>query len=226
MNSASEPTSGSRECFLLSQRGQYSNAVMLSEREPNLLDHCTQLEIPERDMLASVAQVLNVRQPALIDRDLFAALQECYDKGSSSATNIKLLHKLTLARAPLPTRLAVMRRLSIQNPNHPFLDSDIRAFEKAWFKRANEFAQAFVKPGQPEVIQEIIHDLEEGGYLETPPNTLIPQLENQLARARLTLLPILADQIRTAFRERSYVSVRQLAECLEVADGRLRNARG
>jgi hypothetical protein len=200
-----------RECFVLFQRGQYSNAVLLSEREPNLLDQCTQLEIPERDMLASVAQILNVKAPSLVDRDLFAALQECYEKGSTAATNLKLLQRLTLARAPLPTRLAIMRRLAVQNPNHPFLDGDIRVFEKAWFKRANDFAQAFAKLGRPEVIEEIVQDLQEGGYLETPQNSLIPQLQAQIARATSIRLPILADEIRTAFAERSYVTLRQLA---------------
>jgi pSer/pThr/pTyr-binding forkhead associated (FHA) protein len=201
-----------RECFTLSQRGQYSNAVLVSEREPNLLDQCTQLEIPERDMLASVAQIVNAKRPTLVDRDLFAALQECYEKGSNAATNLKMLQRLTLARAPLPTRLAVMRRLSVQNPNHPYLDGDIRVFEKAWFKRASEFAQPFVKLGRPEVIEEIVQDLQEGGYLEAPPNSLLPQLRTQLGRARSTLLPMLADEIRAAFVERSYLSVRQMAE--------------
>src|SRR5206468_3613770 len=102
----------------------------------------------------TVAQVLGVKAPSLVDHGLIQSLQDAYEKGSSAAANLRLLHKLTLARAPLPTRLHVMRRLLVQNPNHPFMDADIRTFERAWFKQAPDFARGLAKEGRPELIQE------------------------------------------------------------------------
>jgi hypothetical protein len=201
-----------RECLGLVQRGQYSNAVARAEQEPNLLDRCALLEIPERDLLATVAQVVGTRPPTLLNRDLVATLQDAYQKGSTSTDNLRRLHRLTLARAPLPTRLAVMRRLLVQDPNHPFMDADIRTFERAWFKQAVGFVQPFVKEGRPEVIQEIVEDLLEGGYLETPPDLLIANLRTHLARAQAAQLPMLAAEIRRAFAERSLLALAQLAE--------------
>jgi hypothetical protein len=201
-----------RECHTLSLKGQYTNAVAIAEREPNLLQRCSELEIPEREILATVAQILGVAAPSLIDHALIQSLQDAYEKGSSTAANLKLLHKLTLARAPLPTRLSVMRRLLVQNPNHPFMDSDIRTFEKAWFKQAPEFARNLAKQERPELIQELIQDLDEGGYMETSPPSLRNQVESIIAKARMTLFPTLSLAIRKAYLERSLVAMASLSD--------------
>lgn len=200
-----------RECAALSQKGMYANAVALAEREPNLLDRCSMLEIPERDILSTVATALGIKAPALLNRDLVETLQETYQKGSSTESNLRILHRLTLARAPLPARLVIMRRLQVQDSNLPYIDADIRTFEKTWFKRAVDFAQPYAKAGNVEVIDEIINDLKENGYLETPPAQLFSGLQQLLAKAQSLQLPILAEEIKSAYREQSLVLLKQLA---------------
>ncbi len=152
------------------------------------------------------------KPPNLLNRDLVEALQDAYQKGSTAAENMRSLHRLTLARAPLPTRLNIMRRLLVQDPNHPFMDTDIRTFERAWFKQALPFAQPFVKQGRVELIQEIVQDLQQGGYFETVPPSLITNLQAQIAKVQATQLPMLAEQIRQAYSERSISALTQLAE--------------
>jgi hypothetical protein len=201
-----------RECHALALRGQYANAVAVADREPNLLQRCSELEIPEREILGTVAQVLGVKTPTPVDHGLIQSLQDAYDKGTSSSANLRLLHKLTLARAPLPTRLNVMRKLLIQNPNHPFLDADIRTFEKAWFKQMPDFARALAKQERPELIQEILVDLAEAGYMETPPPSMVAQVETTLTKARMALFPSLSLLIRKAFVERSLETLTPLID--------------
>jgi len=201
-----------RECYALIQRGQYSNAVELAEQEPNLRVRCELLEIPERDLLADFAHLLGAKPPVLVNRDLVAAVQEAYQNDTTAAGNRRVLHRLTLVRAPLPARIAVMRRLLIQNPNHPFLEGDIRTFERAWFKLALPFVRPFAKEGRSDLIEEVVQDLEQGDYLEDPPSALISQLRAQLAKAQAAQLPMLAAEIRRAFAERSISTLTQLAE--------------
>jgi hypothetical protein len=162
-----------RECFALTQRGQYSNAVALAERPPNLVEWCTQLPIPEAPSLPQVAEVSQAPTPTLLDESLASSLQESHDKASKTAENLALLHRLTLARAPLPTRLAVMRRLYLQDSNHPYLDPDIRTFERAWYKQALDFVRPLAREGRSDLIRETIRNIEEGGYLEVPPSGLV-----------------------------------------------------
>jgi hypothetical protein len=201
-----------RECHALIQRGHYSNAIALADREPNLLDLCSLLLIPECESLESFARLLGVRAPALINRDLVGAVQDAYEKGSTAAENLALLHRLNLARAPLPSRLAVMRSLLKRNPNHPHLEADIRTFERAWFKQAVNFVQPFIKDAKPECIQEVMRELEQGPYLEPIPASLIAGLKQQLAKAQASQLPALAAEIRKAFTARSVWSLVQLGE--------------
>jgi hypothetical protein len=201
-----------RECFVLSKRGFHANAVATSEQAPNLLEWSIQLDIPESGILTMVAEVLEVTPPTLLNRDLFQALQDAYDKHNLVAAYLKSLHRLTLVRAPLPARLSLMRLLSVQDPNSPFLDGDIRTFEKAWFKQAGDFVKPFVKEGRTELIEEVLQDLREGGYLETAPRSLMTHLQAQLAKAQATRLPSLAEEVRQAYAERSISTLTRLAE--------------
>lgn len=204
------------ECHQLIQRGQYSNAVALAEQEPGLLAHCGLLDVPERDLLAAAAQELGIKPPGPINYDVAEAIQVAYEKASTVGANLKRLHTLTLARAPLPTRLAVMRQLLVQNPNHPHMDADIRTFEKAWFRQAPQFAATWARKGRWDVVAEMLSDLAESGYLETPPAALLAMLQSQLAKARQAALPQLAAEIRRQFEQRSLSGleplVRQWAE--------------
>jgi hypothetical protein len=200
-----------RECLALISKGQYANAVELAEREPNLIDRCSLLDIPERDMLPTVARSVSAPTPAVIGRELVEALQEAYQKGSTAAGNRRLLHKLALGRAPLPARLAVMRRLAIQDPNHPFLDSDIRNFERAWFKQALAVAQRAAGQGDAALVEELVDDLQNGGYLETPPAALMTSLQKALWKARTAMLPALAESIHSAFRDNAFAKLKELA---------------
>lgn len=200
-----------RECTGLSVKGLYANAVALAEREPNLMDRCSALEIPERDILSTVASALGINAPSLLNRDLVEALQETYEKGTTAESNVRILHRLTLARAPLPTRLAIMRRLQVQDPNRPFIDADIRSFERSWFKRVNDFAQPFAKAGNVETLEEILNDLQTSGYLETPPQQVISSLQGHIAKARTLQLPILAQEIQAAHKSGAHDVLKQLA---------------
>lgn len=200
------------ECHVLVQRGQYANAVALAEQEPSLLAHCGLLELAERDSLAGIAQELGIKAPPPLNYDLAEIVQIAYDKCGTVTGNLKRLHTLTLARAPLPTRLAVMRQLLIQNPNHPYMDADIRAFETCWFRQAPDFAFTWLKKRRPDVIAEMLHDLAESGYVETPPVALVAALEGLLAKARDAALPKLAEQIRDQFQRQSLVALRPLVQ--------------
>jgi hypothetical protein len=201
-----------RDCHALIHRGHYADAIAQADREPNLLDFCSLLLIPECESLESFARLLGVKAPSLINRDLVAGLQDAYQQGSTAAENLTLLHRLNLARAPLPSRLAVMRTLLKKNPNHPHLESDIRTFERAWFKQVVNFVQPFIKDAKPELIKEVMRELEAGAYLEPVPAALIAGLKGQLAKAQAAQLPVLAAEIRRAFTQKSLLSLVQLGE--------------
>jgi hypothetical protein len=192
-----------RDCLNLMKKGQYSNAIALADEEPNLLDHCSDLDIPEVEILPMVAASLQITVPERINLSLVEALQEAYVKGNSAAGNMRLLHKLTLARAPLPARLYVMRRLMAQDTSHPYLEADIRQFETTWYKRVLDYCKPFAKDGDVEMIQMVIDDLVNSGYLETPPRQLLSTLEGLLLKARQTELPLLAQRIQQAYQNQS-----------------------
>jgi hypothetical protein len=194
-----EVNSRLRECLLLIQRGQDANAMALANREPRLLPLCVLLDLSERELLAAAAAYVNATAPATIKRQLVDVLQDADLRAAAQSPNRALLHKLTLVHAPLPTRLSVMRQLLVLNPNHPYLDADIRTFERAWFKQALAFVARYAAEGRTGVLEEALFDLEQSGYYETPPASLVTLLKTKISEARLFALPALAGEIRAAF---------------------------
>lgn len=201
-----------RECFELSSKGRYANAIALADRDPNLLERCSILSFPGCDALRDASVVAGIPEPEMLNRILVDALDETYRKGSTVQSELAQLRRLTLARAPIPSRLAVMRRIHVKDPNHPFLEEDIRQFELTWFRRAPAFCREWADAGHGEVIEEAITDLTTSGYLETPPASLLETLQQYLARAQQFRLPALAEEIREAFDSRDQL---RLIDCVE-----------
>ncbi len=199
-----------RDCLNLIKKGQYSNAVALADQEPTLLDLCSDLDLPEREVLPTVASALQIPIPEPINMSLVEAVQEAYLKGNSAESNRRLLHKLTLARAPLPARLAVMRRLLMQDTSHPYMEGDIRRFETAWFAQAVDYCRPFAKEGDAEMLEMVIDDLRNSGYVETPPKAVFSGLENLLSKARQQELPALAVRIQQAYQVQSLAQLKSL----------------
>ena len=64
----------------------------------------------------------------------------------------------------------------------------------------------------PDVIAEVLRDLEREGYLEAVPDGLSSQLRSLLVKAQATPFTVLANEIRQAFADRSTEKLTPLAQ--------------
>ncbi len=114
----------------LLSKGLRSEAIELAEREPNLNDVVISLDFPELDAWNELlAQSEMQPVPALPD-DLAAELNDAY---SVSAPVEKLLQRhrtAALGRAPLATRIDILRRLATSDSGNPAWPQDLKLFEQ------------------------------------------------------------------------------------------------
>ena len=190
-----------QESLNLFRQGYYINAAAPAAPPEAILDDCVQLEFPNADVLGAAASVHGLPEPVILQRDWVAALSDACNKKQALEADIKHLRQLSLARRPLPARLVIMRQILQKDPTHPFLEADIRSFEREWFKEARTFCRTQPKELQLDLIDEIIVDLISGNYLEKPPQTLLESLRTQRREMLRQTLPERAQKLRLCYAE-------------------------
>lgn len=185
-----------QECLQLYQQGYYLNAAAAAEPPESILLDCEQLEFQGADVLGSVAAVHGHAEPAIVQRDWVAALNEACEIKLKIEPDLCLLRQLTLASRPIPARLYKMRQIFERIPNHPFLEADIRLFERTWFQEAKMFCLKQPEELRQTLLEEVLEDLTSGRYLEKPPAALLETLRTQRREVLRSSLPQRAAELR------------------------------
>ena len=184
-----------QQCLQWYQQGYYLNAAAAAAPPESILEDCVQLEFPGADVLGSAAAVYGHSEPSVLQRDWVAALTEACEKKQLVETEQRLLRQLTLAGRPLPARLYVMRQILDRDPAHPFLEADIRQFERDWFREARTFCRQQPEELRLSLLDEIQEDLKSGRYREKPPTSLFESLREQRREVLRSGLPSRADAL-------------------------------
>ncbi|MFM7057938.1 MAG: hypothetical protein ACKO2P_13540 [Planctomycetota bacterium] len=190
-----------QQCLQWYQQGFYLNAAAAAAPPESILEDCVQLEFPGADVLGSAAAVHGHIEPTVLQRDWVAALTEACEKKQQVETEQRLLRQLTLAGKPLPARLFVMRQIFDRDPAHPFLEGDIRQFERDWFREARTFCRQQPEELRLSLLDEILEDLTGGRYREKPPAALLENLREQRREVIRSSLPPRADALRTLHQQ-------------------------
>ena len=184
-----------QQCLHWYQQGYYLNAAAAAAPPESILEDCVQLEFPGADVLGSAAAVYGHSEPSVLQRDWVAALTEACEKKQQVEAEQRLLRQLTLAGRPLPARLFVMRQILDRDPAHPFLEADIRQFERDWFREARTFCRQQPEELRLSLLDEILEDLKSGRYREKPPTSLFESLREQRREVLRSGLPSRADAL-------------------------------
>jgi len=97
-------------CVLYLRQGYRSEAIRLSEIEPNLLDQVHELEFPARSNWVEVARSIGISTPAL-SMDLAVELMDAYEAHEQTSTLAATLRLLNALRRPASERIVVLQRL-------------------------------------------------------------------------------------------------------------------
>ncbi len=121
-------------CHRLLQQGLRSEAIQLAESEPKLLDSLAALDFPERADWDELLQMYQLAPAPKLTLDQAQFLNEAYAEEDPLQDLLRMHRRLALQRAPIKSRIAVMRKLAAQDTTNPIWNDDLRTFEKARFR--------------------------------------------------------------------------------------------
>jgi hypothetical protein len=205
-----------RRCGEFLNRNLRAEAIQLSEAEPDLLEVVSTLDFPGREKLDEVVSLYSLPAIEPLLMDVAEALNEAY---SLQEPVKKLLEKhrfLALSRAPLKQRLAVLWKLSQQDPTAGSWETDTSEMERARLREMEAEARDAVKRVDADQMNGLLDELKEGKWIEAISQSFksgIAQSAREVTRrdAR-SRVDGLATKLQTALAESELGEARQLKE--------------
>ena len=115
----------------LLQKGLRTEAIELAERDPNLNEVIIALDFPELDAWNELLLKNDMQPVSELPEGVAEDLNDAYGVSSSLEKLMQQHRGAALARAPLSTRLQILRLLENKDRANPAWAQDIRDFEKA-----------------------------------------------------------------------------------------------
>ena len=182
-----------------------SEAIQLAESQPRLLDAVSTLDFPER---AEWDELVGIYAMAAAPKLLVEAarfLNEAYAEEEPLLDLLTTHRRLSMQRAPLRSRIGVMRKLAAQDPNNMIWVNDLRKYEKARFRQIQLEAAEAVRLHDGTHTGRLLAEVQGQTWVEPPPKALVQgmtkadaQLRGQQTRAALANLEVRLNDAFTA----------------------------
>ncbi len=155
-------------CSFFLRQGLRSEALHLAKAEPDLLDMAAVLDFPERPEWDELAPRYGWAKAPALAIDHASALNEAYGEEDPLQDLLRRHRRLALARAPLPKRLEVMRKIAQLDTNNPIWLEDIRRFEVARQETLEQEVRAAKAELNAGSLEAIVRELETEGWIAAP----------------------------------------------------------
>jgi hypothetical protein len=148
-----------RRCADCLQQGLRDEAIHLADAAPNLLDTVAALDFPELEDWKNICLQYGLREPPRLLIEIAGGLNEAYAE-AQPLVGLMAHHRLmALARAPLPARLRVLRRIADMDKASGFWDEDIRTFERARLDQIRAQVPQSLRAGDGAVLGQLLREI-------------------------------------------------------------------
>jgi len=164
-----------QEIHHLIRAGERSEAVRRAEMPPRLFDVLEILDFPDRDAWVDICTLKRLPTPPDLLLNYLSELNDAYQIEEGLSGLLRQHRTLALAQAPLHKRLAVLRELVRAEPENPVWQEDVKVFESYWLETLQREVLERLKAEDLKTLQEILHQLENGAWVQRPPASLVAQ---------------------------------------------------
>jgi hypothetical protein len=171
-------------CHRLLLQGLRSEAIQQAEAEPRLLDATAALDFPERNEWDEIVDIYSLPAAPKPMAEARTALSEAYALAEPLQNLLRQHRRLATQRAPLRTRIGVMRKLASKDSKNPIWTEDLRIFEKARCRQIQVEASEAVRLQDAEHLTKLLSETRDRDWVESPPRSLVQGLTRALAQLR------------------------------------------
>ncbi len=189
----------------LLDRGHNDEAIQLADQQPALTEVCMTLDFPELANWSSVLADLAITPVAELPHETIAQLEDAYSVNADSKKLLQRFRLLSLARAPLSKRIAILRRLSAKDSKNGQWAEGIQTYETHRLKSIQRDLKVARERGDLNAVAGIDKEVNAAEWLVSVPDSLrrdarAAHRKLREADARKRLAP-LAEELSSAYAE-------------------------
>ncbi len=193
-----------RECDALIAKGLRTEAIQLAEQEPPLLDVVSILDFPELPEWNDFVAELGLTVAPELQIEIAADLNRAYSDDSPLEQHLRKFRLSSLSRAPLRTRIGLLRKIYNIDSGNSIWESDLKNYEEVRQRQIKEEVQAASRSQDLAALREIATELH-GKWIVPPQKQLVSRVDQeiksiQIKSARKRLAKI-ADDLADAYAD-------------------------
>ena len=198
------------ECVQLLRKGLRSEAIQRANMRPNVLDWSAALDFPELDDWLGILQFFSINTPTNLDRDGARQLQEAVVDEQPLEELLRQHRRMAIAKAPLPWRLRILRRLRAVDSANPVWAEDQQAWELVRLKQIPNQLNHAIDTRSLDDCTELAAELASTDWLMRPSAELRSAASNAAQEIsydqQSVRLQVIADQLHAAFGEGNLIA--------------------
>lgn len=218
-----------KRCSEYLRRGLRGEAIYHAEMPPKLLDMVAALDFPRAADWAAVCTENHLEAAPPLLMDIAEALNIAYDAEAPVRDLQERLRWLSLERAPIAERLAVLRSLGEIDSTSATLDEDIKTFESARHDEIAKEVKEMLGAKDLESLFRLSHEVSGSPWRQQPPAALREAVARVTRRVQVkaaeAAIGALLPKLHTAYAAMSYEEsrdhLRELDDVLAVNSIRL-----
>ncbi len=173
-----------RECDSLMAKGLRTEAIQLAEQEPPLLDVVAILDFPELPEWNDFVAELGLAVAPELQVEIAADLNRAYSDDGPLKAHLKRFRISSLSRAPLKTRIALLRKIAKVDSGNAIWESDLKSYEEVRQRQIQEQFQIASRNQNFGELREIAKELH-GKWLSPPQKKFIQRVDQEVKSLQL-----------------------------------------
>ena len=173
-----------RECDALLAEGHRSEAIQLAEQEPNLLEVVSILDFPELPEWNDFVAELGLTVTPELQIDIATDIISAYSEDEPLERLLRKFRVLSLARAPLRSRIDLLRKIAKRDPGTAYWKDDLRSYEEVRMRQIADEARTVISSRDVGGIRGLSEELHKKPWSVKPDRRVVEKIDTAMAEIK------------------------------------------
>ena len=217
-----------RECDALLAEGHRSEAIQLAEQEPNLLEVVSILDFPELPEWNDFVAELGLTVTPELQIDIATDLNGAYSDDAPLERLMRKFRVLSLGRAPLRSRIDLLRQIARRDVGTPYWQDDLKAYEQARIRQLADESREAIAKRDLDTVRRLSEEIHKKKWMVKPDRRIVERLDKLMREIKemdaIRALNKITDKMKAAKEANDGDLCKVLAEKWEAQAGKCNQA--
>ena len=173
-----------RECDALLADGHRSEAIQLAEQEPNLLEVVSILDFQELAEWNDFVAELGLTVTPELQIDIATDINSAYSEDEPLERLMKKFRVLSLARAPLRSRIDLLRQIAKRDVGTAYWKDDLKSYEETRIRQISDESRDAINNRNYAEVRRLSDELHKKPWSVKPDRRVIERIDQTMVEVK------------------------------------------